>query len=81
MTKPLAASPTSWRRLIVDALTVVAGLALAFAAVNGTSDVLPQVLLAALLMATAAMMEPQPTVLRRSDRRPPHSAQPSAMRA
>ncbi len=78
MTKPLAASPTSWRRLIVDALTAIAGLALAFAAVNGTSDVLQQVWLAALLMATAAMMEPQPTVLRRSVGRPPKPARPSA---
>jgi hypothetical protein len=67
--------------LIVDALTALAGLALAFAAFNGMTDFLQQVLLAALLLATAAMMEPQLAVLRRSDRRLRQSPRPASMPA
>jgi hypothetical protein len=80
MTRPLATSFTHWRRLTVDALTAIAALALAFAAFNGTADVLQQVLVAAVLIATGMMVEPQPT-LRRSDRRPRHAARSSAMPA
>jgi hypothetical protein len=57
---------------MVDALTAIAALALAVAAVNGTTDVLQQLLLAALLLATAAIMEPTRTVLRRGELRPRH---------
>jgi hypothetical protein len=53
--------------------------ALAFAAFDGTVDVLQQVLVAAVLIATGTMVEPQPT-LRRSDRRSRHAV-PHAVRS
>jgi hypothetical protein len=51
--------------------------ALTFAAFDGTVDV--QVLVAAVLIATGTMVEPQPT-LRRSDRRSRHAV-PHAVRS
>jgi hypothetical protein len=80
MTRPLAASLTYWRRLTVDALTALAALALALAAFNGTTDVLQQLFAAAVLLASAAMLEPQPMV-RRIKRRPGQASRPFAIPA
>jgi hypothetical protein len=80
MTRPVTVSLFSLRRWTVDALTAFAALALALAALNGTIDALQQVLVAAVLMATGAMLEPQP-VLRRSERRVRHTLRASAVPA
>jgi hypothetical protein len=68
------------RRFIVDALTALAALALVFAAFNGAADAMQQVLVATILIATAAIVEPH-LAPRRNERRPRpiarHSAHPA----
>ena len=80
MTELLAASFTSWCRLFVDALTAIAALVLALALFNGTTDILQSVLIAAVLMAAAAILEPKGT-LGWSERAPRQVAHPSALSA